>query len=567
MPATLPTPTYLTGDQVPGHLKAVEILSVGMDWPASTGPATFTAEHLSDIVRAANEDPHIQPPRVRLGHTSRLNAGQPQFDPWAAIGDAEPAFGRLVNLRLENDGAVLLADFDEVPDWLADGAPSLYPSRSAESTWEVEQPIVQHDVQTAGGKRYSAVLTAVALLGAYLPACQDLEDLRRFVAGGPTALSRPEGTTMSRSAELSVSADEVRQRFNFDWAMDPESVFEDADGRDIDPYWWWAREVRIGPEEVIADDDSGHLYRVPFSVSDRDEVLFGDPERVRVQYVAASGAPADGRTDRAVHVAADASVRQHAVSCFARRDQTVAASFTDRPDKPEPTAASTRPESEETTMPETLTPEQVERIRQLPEDADQAAIDAALTGETPAATTTVEPSTPPAETTPAAPAAQPEPVAATARLPAGFRVIDEDTLADLRTKAEAGANLAAETAAKEKADTIASAIREGRIAPARRAAFERMWDADADGARHLLTADPADGGLEPGAAFPMGARSHSNGDTGRGGSAHAQAAAKATELRAANPELTQAGAMQQVFQANPVLAASYQDEVRARAAA
>jgi len=487
MAATLPTPTYLVGDQVPGHLKGVEILSVGMDWPASTGPATFTAEHLADIVRAANEDPHIQTPRVRLGHTSRLNADMPQHDPFAAIGDAEPAFGRLVNLRLENDGAVLLADFDEVPDWLADGAPSHYPSRSAETVWEVQMPLVEHDVQTAGGKRYSAVLTAVALLGAYLPACQDLEDLRRLIAGGPTALSRQEGTTMSRGAALSVSADEVRQRFNFDWAMDPESVFEDADGRDIDPYWWWCREVRIGPEEVIADDESGHLYRVPFTVTDRDEVVFGDPQRVRVQYVAASGAPADGRTGRAVHVEANASVRQRAVSCFARRDQTVAASFDDRPDKPTPTAASTRPERQEDAMPD-ITPEAFQRLRELPEDADQEAINAAIRGDD------------------ASPEAEPvaDPIAAEAT-----RQVAELSrqLADVQARE-------AERTAREQRERrdgiVASAVQEGRIAPAERDHYRSLLDIDEARATELIQArakntvplDPVSSGreIEAGAA-------------------------------------------------------------------
>lgn len=437
---------FLSAAEVPDHLRGVEILSVGMDWPASTGPATFTAEHLADIVRAATEDPHVQPPRVRLGHSSMLNDGQPQHDPFAAIGDAEPSFGQLTNLRLVNDGAVLLADFTEVPEWLAVGAPSLFPSRSAEVNWAV---------QTPGGKRYSAVLTGVALLGAYLPAVQDLEDLQRLVEDGPSAPTQ-EASQMSRAAELSVSADEVRQRFNFDWAMDPESVFEDADGTDVDPYWWWAREIRIGPEEVIADDEAGHLWQVPFSVSDRDDVLFGDPIRVRVQYVAASGAPSAERTGRAVHVEASASVRQQAVTCFARRGQEVAASFTDRPTKPDPTAASTRPEREENDMPE-ITPEQLQRLQALPEDADQDAINAALTGE---------PETTDVETDPVEPA----PVAASIATERGMTV-DRDAFAALQADAAAGRVARQQQLEADRSAYLSAAVGRGKFPPAASAAY------------------------------------------------------------------------------------------------
>lgn len=365
---------------------------------------------------------------------------------------------------------------------------------------------------------------------------------------------------MSRGAELSVSADEVRQRFNFDWAMDPESVFEDADGHDIDPYWWWCREVRIGPEEVIADDESGHLFRVPFSVTDRDEVLFGDPERVRVQYVSASGAPADGRTDRAVHVEASASVRQKAVSCFARRDQTVAASFTDRPDKPRPpTTASS--ETEEVTMPETLTPEAFQRLQALPADADQAAIDAALTGTEPTADT--PPAADPPASEPTQPAA-PQPVAATSRLPDGVTAVDSERLAKLEADAQAGARLARETAERDKHDTIAHALSVGMFPPARREHYERMWDNDPEGTRHLLTASVADGGLAPG-TVPTTARSHSNPGTvgGSGGDAYSEVQRRAADLRKSDPSLSAVAAQQAVFRADPALATRYQDERRA----
>lgn len=156
----------------------VELVTVGMNWPASTGPLTLTLEHLVDAMVAANADPHVRRPRIKLGH-SRL---QPTDDGMTTLGDhdpfwdGEPAFGTADNLRLGNDGAVLIGDLIEVPDWLADAAPSAWPNRSCE---------MQGPVQTEGGKRYSMVITSVSLLGTVEHAIKDLADLRRLLADGP----------------------------------------------------------------------------------------------------------------------------------------------------------------------------------------------------------------------------------------------------------------------------------------------------------------------------------------------------------------------------------------------
>jgi hypothetical protein len=127
---------------------------------------------------AANEDPLIRSPRVKLGHeriqlTPEGVTGLGDYDPfWSG----EPAFGTVQNLRLANDGAKLVGDLVEVPAWLVSAAPSAYPNRSCEWVW---------DVQTEAGKRYSAVLTAVALLGIVQQAIKDLADLQRLLTVGP----------------------------------------------------------------------------------------------------------------------------------------------------------------------------------------------------------------------------------------------------------------------------------------------------------------------------------------------------------------------------------------------
>lgn len=159
---------------VPG----VELMAVGMEWPAATGDVTVTFENLVDIMVAANDDPLIRAPRVKLGHEE----AQPGVASVVTLGDfdpywsGEPAFGTVSNLRLDNDGGVLLGDLTEVPAWLADAMPSAWPNRSCEWTF---------NVTTEGGKQYSAVMTAVALLGVQQQAIKNLADLQRLIESGP----------------------------------------------------------------------------------------------------------------------------------------------------------------------------------------------------------------------------------------------------------------------------------------------------------------------------------------------------------------------------------------------
>jgi hypothetical protein len=162
---------------------SVELLTVGMEWPAHPEPVTITLEHLVDVMVACNDDPLIRAPRVKLGH-ARL---QPDVDGLRELGDHDPfwdgapIFGTARNLRLTNDGAKLVGDLVEVPEWLGDpetGAIfSAWPNRSCEWVWNVE---------TEGGKRYSAVLTAVSLLGERQHAIKDLADVQRLVSTGTT---------------------------------------------------------------------------------------------------------------------------------------------------------------------------------------------------------------------------------------------------------------------------------------------------------------------------------------------------------------------------------------------
>lgn len=264
------SPVFLTGDQVPDYLRGVELLTAGIEWQASTGPVTITLEHIADAITACNEDPHIQPPRIKLGHTSELNGDHPNHDPFAAIGDAEPAFGIFANLKAKNDGAVLTGDADRILTWLALSAPAAYPNRSAEATWQVAD--AAFDVQTAGGKRYSMVVTAVSLLGVYAPAISDLEDLKTLIMDGPAALASP---TSSETAQTAVAAASANASMSVSW----DTIWERSLDwlRENKPEWpyAWTRDVRVDPSECIVDDDQGHLWALPFSTDGGNTITYG----------------------------------------------------------------------------------------------------------------------------------------------------------------------------------------------------------------------------------------------------------------------------------------------------
>jgi hypothetical protein len=455
-------------------VEGVELVQVGMDWPAVSGSETFTFENLADAVEAANEDPHIQLPRIKLGHQSEINGAVENFNPFEALGDAEPSFGRVSNLRLENDGAVLVGDFIEVPDWLAESLPSAYPNRSIEA---------RRLVETEGGKRYSMVLTAVALLGAALPACTSLEDLERFLLEGPSGVAaatnpNPEEGRMTTEIAASVDTATIRERFNFGWAMDPDN------GAEQDTYWWWAISVRVDPAEIIADDDEGNLWSVPFSTDGKDEITFGEPVKVRQEFVPI-----------------EASAEGVAAAYRQRTNQKVLASNLERPEKQAPgTTAASRPESEEDTM----DPKEIRERLGLAEDATDeecfAKLDElkAAEGEGEAA-----PEGEPSGGTEGegAPEGDPaEPVAAGAALPEGMVAVPADKWAEVQAGAKAGGELASTTEIAKRDSTIEAALKDGKIANDARASMEALH-ANTETRAHfytLLTADVKDGGLAKG---------------------------------------------------------------------
>lgn len=162
-----------------GRINGVELAAVGMRWPAQPQDVDLTLTHLVDMMVAANDDPLIRKPRIKLGHARWQldNDGvvhlEDDHDPYW---DGEPSMGKVVDLRLNDEGTRLLGDLVDMPWWMAEAAPGAWPSRSPEWCW---------DVTTEGGKTYTAVLTAIGLLGVQQHAIKSLADLQDLMVEGP----------------------------------------------------------------------------------------------------------------------------------------------------------------------------------------------------------------------------------------------------------------------------------------------------------------------------------------------------------------------------------------------
>lgn len=130
-------------------IEGVELARTGT-YRLSTGEQTFTRDHLSSAVTAAEAG---AAPRLRIGHID------PRFD-------GDPAIGSVKNLRLDQDGDLLVGDLVDVPEWLAENLPAIYPGRSIEAK-------VTEDTMR---------LTGLALLGVTAPGIDALADLERLVA-------------------------------------------------------------------------------------------------------------------------------------------------------------------------------------------------------------------------------------------------------------------------------------------------------------------------------------------------------------------------------------------------
>lgn len=295
----------------------------------------------------------------------------------------------------------------------------------------------------------------------------------------------PDSIKASAGVVAQVNLDDVRRGY-YD-SLEPSQM------------WWWIRAVYFDPNELIVDDDEGGLYRVPFQ-SKGEEVSFGDPVQVKIQYV---DTPAKTKAAALVRASVAASLGNPVMMFNARADSRPGGCMT-----PEEAAAVRARHG--------LTPEQ------LPDDADDATVVRVVIQAASA-----RPETPPAEPAPAPPApdeggnggngdegdeggdeesrtrtgiqstaaASRIPGSSPIQLPEGTIVVDKATWEAVADQARQGAELAARTRDTERDSFLNTAIKAGKFPPSRKNHYLKAWDADPEGTRGLI--DSLAAGLVP----------------------------------------------------------------------
>lgn len=432
----------------------VEIARAGEEWQTSTGPVTWTPAHLAGMVAAAT-DPALPRPVLKLGHTDpRTNGDTP------LTYDATPALGRLVDVRLAEEGTAVVCDVAGVPAWLANIWPTAYPHRSVEVFRGDQLPY-------EGAQRHDQVIAALALLGETWPAIAVLDDIPAlFGAGDPLVLARAPQPT-----EPPMPPPRVTPQVPPPPAVLAEVTLDDV--RDAiyehGTTWGWVITWRFdaaGQLEAIYEDGDGELWAVTFSATP-DGVDLGDAYRVEMAFL-----PVADADDDAPFVAAAAAVRARAGTTIARFSPADPSAVRARGVAPGYSIALSASTPEETTMDLTALREQLG----LPDDATDEQVIAAAT-ERLAATTTedAEPAEPDPAGTPAEDAAELVALRSTVS-----RLSAQETA---RAKREAAA-------ARES--VLASAVATGRITPHERTAvWEPFYDASPEKAATQLAGLPA----------------------------------------------------------------------------
>jgi hypothetical protein len=428
----------------------VELLEVGDNWETSTGTFSWTMEDLQAAV-AAQDDPGIRTPVVKLGHKD-------------ARFDGQPALGRIENLRLSNNDQTLVGDLVGIPRWLAECMASAFPRRSIEGFF---------DFTTRTGNTWAFALTGVALLGDAYPAIDTLEDIAALYGAEPPVLvpadqneqivaaergnmrvavrveaappqdPTPPSRTEPRYIEASVSYGDVSTAF-----------YDTGPGGEPGNYWWWIRDVLASPNELIVDDDEGHLFRVSYTIDTNgngpDAVTFGDPQEVRVEYV---------------DVAASRSLVRYGNPVAAGRPRTRRA------------VSAGAPQTEVHDV--QLTDDQIRALGLEPGATDEE-ISAALSERLAAA--------PPPVTEPpvAGPAPTTDPTPPAAEVPDGMVLVDSATLDDLRDGVAAARRIEQQNVEAERGRILDAAVLAGKFAPARREHYEQMLVTDPEGGREAI---------------------------------------------------------------------------------
>jgi hypothetical protein len=427
----------------------VPIARVGT-WSTSSGEWECTAEQLRDAV-LAQHDPAFRAAVLKIGHRDE------RFTDGEVLGDGEPAVGRVVNLRLDETGQTLVADLVGIPAWLDEVLESAYPSRSVEAAL---------GVQTPAGATYAMVVTGCALLGVTAPAIQSLGDIaalygqdtsvEAYVAASRVAAAAlPQEEHMPPVRELgqvvmaSASIDEFTRQFE-EWAEDQPLLGGDCWVRDIYTDYLVATVWRSGGDSLMYQVLRGGV-RWPVHV--RDAVAGPAHLRAGPHGGAAAASAASGMRLLVHDVNARRARREPSGAVLSARGRAVAAGGqTD----------------EELRVP--IKPAIAELLG-VAEDADDEAVEAAARALREKAD-----ATPPAATTPESgqtdtPAAADIEQLVAAKVAAATAPI----LASLATTTSALTALTAKNEIDARDALIASAITDGKIAPADRGLWETQY--------------------------------------------------------------------------------------------
>lgn len=436
--------------------KRVEIGRVGK-FPLSTGMFEFTKERFASAVEKAKGR---TAPAIGIGHTDER---------WQKIsaGDGEPALGRIENLTLDEDdkGAVLLGDMVDMPDWFADALPSAFSRRSLEGSCEDDD----------------LTITALKVLGVKTPGIHTLEDLKEFVSDeGPALIAAGADNDGHEFTVVLASDGQIRASANLEdirnaWQSEYPNKYDDEKPSD----WWVLEEIRVDPDELICKHGE-QLYRQPWTANTDGTFTFGAQTEVVRQYVdkVAASAPA------AVYIPPARRQKQEVVR---------------------------------------VDPKKMREALGLPEDATDEQVSAKLAEQEALklqAVPAVDPAKPvesdpaktehaPAAGDPTKPADDPAKPAETPAVPEGMALIDSATLEGLQVAASRADELYEANDIKERDALLDGAQGEGRFPKSRRDHYAKLYEADRDGTRKLLTASAAEGGLAPGLVPVDAPRGHS----------------------------------------------------------
>lgn len=271
-----------------------------------------------------------------------------------------------------------------------------------------------------------------------------LADTTQAAAGGRSTMPNPQPAKVAAG----VTVEDVRRQY-----------YDDA------PWSYWIVEFHLDPlQMIVVDDNSGKRYRVPVTVTGEDDFTFGEPVEVLTRYI-------DADTSEPVAAKAGAQRMVYASRAESRPgSEPKATQPPEPPADPQPPAPADEPptpelpaaEPEPNTNPTEEDPvSDLSAFRSrlgLADDADEAAVLAALDAR-------LQPTDPNPDPEPEPePTPDPEPVAAA------------QYAAELRRVSEELARIKAREAEQTKASILDSAVKAGKIRPADRDDWSNRYD-------------------------------------------------------------------------------------------